>query len=122
MIHDSKGRAVAAFCVNVDADAIERLRRDFDAIYAGQASPADQPPADDGDLTLEELVNDIIEVALHPFRDSIDRMTKAERVAAVAAMQKRGMFLLRGSVDRVAKRMGTTKFTIYNYLEEIGAQ
>jgi predicted transcriptional regulator YheO len=41
-------------------------------------------------------------------------------VEAVATMHERGLFMLRGSAELVAKKLGTTKFSIYNYLEEIG--
>jgi predicted transcriptional regulator YheO len=37
-------------------------------------------------------------------------------------MHERGLFVIRGSVERVAARLGVTKFTIYNYLDEIGAK
>ena len=47
-------------------------------------------------------------------------MKKSEKMAVVARMHERGLFLLRGSVELVAKHLGATKFTIYNYLEEIG--
>jgi predicted transcriptional regulator YheO len=48
-------------------------------------------------------------------------MRKTHKIAAVSFMHQRGLSLLRGSVELVAESLGTTKFTIYNYLDEVGA-
>jgi len=38
---------------------------------------------------------------------------------AVDQMRQRGIFLIRSSVDMVAKGLGVSRFTIYNYLDEL---
>jgi predicted transcriptional regulator YheO len=40
----------------------------------------------------------------------------------VRALQSRGMFQLRDAVETVASSLLVTRFTIYNYLNEIGYQ
>ena len=54
---------------------------------------------------------------------SIDKktadMTREDKVAIVAYLEAKGAFLIRYSVERVAELLGMTKYTIYNYLDEI---
>jgi predicted transcriptional regulator YheO len=46
-------------------------------------------------------------------------MTREDKVAIVAYLETKGAFLIRYSVERVAELLGMTKYTIYNYLDEI---
>ena len=46
-------------------------------------------------------------------------MTREEKVGIVAYLETKGAFLIRYSVEHVAELLGMTKYTIYNYLDEI---
>ena len=45
-----------------------------------------------------------------------------DRLAIVRDLQAGGFFALRESVETAARALGVTRFTIYNYLNEIGAE
>ena len=47
------------------------------------------------------------------------QMRKSDRVALVAMLKEKGMFHMQRSVPYVAERLGVTKYTIYNYLNEL---
>lgn len=47
------------------------------------------------------------------------RMRKADRLALVALLKEKGVFHMQRSVPYVAERMGVSKYTIYNYLNEL---
>ena len=79
-------------------------------------------PAPRSEASIESLIEEIIISALEAAGVPVERMSKAEKKAAVAIMHERGLFVIRGSVERVAARLGVTKFTIYNYLDDIGAK
>lgn len=46
-------------------------------------------------------------------------MDRAEKQAAVRALDEQGAFLLRGAVDRVARAMGVSRVTLYSYLNAL---
>ncbi len=46
-------------------------------------------------------------------------MDRADKQAAVRRLDEQGAFLLRGAVEDVARRMGVSKVTLYNYLNAI---
>ena len=48
-------------------------------------------------------------------------MTFSEKVQLVQSLEFQGAFLFRGAVDFVAKSLGVSKFTVYNYLKEVRA-
>jgi predicted transcriptional regulator YheO len=120
VMFDAEGVPAAALCVNIDMGAIERIQRDIQ----GALIPTILPPlpALRSEANIEGLIEEIIASALDSAGVPVERMSKAEKMTAVAIMHERGLFVIRGSVERVAARLGVTKFTIYNYLEEIGAK
>ena len=42
-----------------------------------------------------------------------------DKVALIRFMDQKGLFLIKGTVEKVAKRMGISKVTVYSYLDEI---
>jgi len=120
VMFDADGAPAAALCVNVDIGAIERIQRDIQGALIPTVLPP--LPAPRAETNIEDLIEEIIASALDNAGVPVERMSKAEKKAAVSIMHERGLFVIRGSVERVAARLGVTKFTIYNYLDEIGAK
>ena len=120
VVFDREGRPAGALCVNVDSDRIVHLRQQLHEFMS--PAPHDERADDTGSSTIDGLIEEIVQDAIAASGATVARMSKAEKVAAVAAMNARGLFLIKGAVETVAQRLGTTKFTIYNYLDEIGAK
>lgn len=124
VFYDEEGAPHAALCLNRDLASAAKL---IDALQTHIFPRAPQPTADSEPegakqaLTMEELVSDIIEKALASASSvDVQRMTKQEKMQVVSHMHKRGLFLIRGSVERAAASLGITKFSIYNYMDELG--
>ena len=41
------------------------------------------------------------------------------RLNVIAFMDSKGLFLVKGAVDRVAEKLGISRVTVYSYLEEV---
>lgn len=67
------------------------------------------------DVLTEEIISD----AVRTFGKPIPMMSKEEKIHAVQVMLQRGLFMVRGGVERAATALHVTRFTIYNYLEEL---
>lgn len=46
-------------------------------------------------------------------------MPKDEKVYLMQSLEFHGAFFIRGAVEFVAKTLGVSKFTVYNYLKEV---
>ena len=66
---------------------------------------------------MELLMSEIIQNSL--LRSGQGRMNKQAKVEAVRVMQERGLFIVKGGVEKAATALGVTRFTIYNYLEQL---
>ena len=100
---------------------------DFHSIEAAQALLARMLPARHGAVEapkvdvpdMEALMLDIISGAVRRYGKPVAKMDKEEKTAAVEMMLERGLFMVRGGVERAATALGVTRFTVYNYLEDV---
>ncbi|KMN82715.1 hypothetical protein VK98_06665 [Chromobacterium sp. LK11] len=108
------GEPFAALCLNSDRSQLEAALACLQALV-GRAPPppraAPEPPA------MDEAMRDIIAQALDD--KPLARMKKADKKQAVAQMLEQGLFIVKGGVERAAEALGVSRYTIYNYLDEI---
>ena len=69
--------------------------------------------------SVDEVLETLIQNAISSVGKTPGDMTREEKVAIVAYLEMKGAFLIRYSVEHVAELLGMTKYTIYNYLDEI---
>jgi predicted transcriptional regulator YheO len=127
IVRDSAGTAVAALCINTDLSvwtALEKVARTMTGT-AG-AEQTGHPADDAGPAEAEHFVRDVDELAAQLIHEAVreqgipvDLMKKEHKIAVVRSLQARGMFMLRDAVEMIATSLHVTRFTIYNYLNEI---
>ena len=66
-----------------------------------------------------------IERAFAEAADAVGRpaplMARAQKVRVVHDLERRGIFLIKGAVDEVARLLGVSRYTVYNYRKEASA-
>lgn len=146
VIRDAAGRPAAALCINRDVTdwqiigsaARSILGENEAGLGSGGSGGVGQNErnaqdersgaaalgsADGGEV----FVHDVDELAAAVLRQAVAEqdvpvslMRKAHKVEAVRSLKRRGFFMLRDAVEMAAQALGVTRFTIYNYLNEIG--
>jgi predicted transcriptional regulator YheO len=122
IFRDSADVPVAALCVNADMRHWRVL-----ADLASSMVPSDLiSGVESSDNNGEEFLRDVDELASRLLAQAIANseipvrlMHKAHKIAVVQDLRDRGYFMLKESVERAAKALGVTRFTIYNYLNEL---
>jgi predicted transcriptional regulator YheO len=118
IFRDHEGQAYAALCVNADTSKLRHIQSILSDLLGEAREPV--AAADTASAPgVETLVQDIVDDAIRASGKPVSIMTKDDKMEAVDQMRKRGIFLIRSSVDMVAKGLGVSRFTIYNYLEEM---
>lgn len=118
VLRDGTGKAYAAFCVNADRTQLREIQSLVRTLIGTETLEA-QPAADAETANVDGLVNEIIESGIAATGKTVAAMSREDKVEAVGYMNGRGLFLIRSSVDRAAASLGVSRFTIYNYLEEL---
>ncbi len=113
IFRDAGGEPFAALCLNADMS-------NFEMAYAflGQflQPPAKAAPLQASPPEMDVLMREIIQDAVRRTGKPINLMNKREKTQAVQTMEQRGLFIVKGGVERVAAALGVSRYTIYNYL------
>lgn len=116
-----EGRPVVSLCINAELNEFLRVQAFIDSLTT--TSPAlgsqMQQPRETFPPSVDSLAEGILREALSVSGISVELMKKSHKVAVVRELNRRGYFTLRESVDLVADRLGVTRYTVYNYLNEI---
>jgi predicted transcriptional regulator YheO len=132
LIRDIDGNPAAALCIHTDLSswlAVDQLvSQMIRGSGAGDGTPGAAPaatPTTAGEVfprDVDELAAHLIHAAVADAGLPVSAMKKKHKLAVVAELQARGVFLLRDAVEMVAESLSVSKFTIYNYLNELAAE
>lgn len=115
-IRNQKGNVIGALCINFDISDLVMAEKSLKSVIMDQAAP-----------DLEEIfvndVNDLLNYLLQSCQKQIGKpvihMTKEDKIEALRYLDGKGTFLIKKSGDRVCEFLDISKFTLYNYLDEI---
>lgn len=72
-------------------------------------------------LSVSRIIDSVISDSARRFKASPDRFTADEKLLTMREMDKRGVFLVKGSVSEVAAKLKSSEATIYRYLHQINS-
>lgn len=125
-VKDPDGTAVCALCLNTDISTLDRakdalaeltkVRELSDVTNAVGVERIETFPRNIDDLAKSVLRETIAQSGVPP-----ELMHKRHKVAVVGELQRCGFFAIRDAVELAATALGISRYTIYNYLNEIEA-
>ena len=117
IFRDAAGEPFATLCLNADISGFQAahgwlaqmLKPVAQAMVPAAVVSAAAAPQ------MDTLMQEIIDAA----GGSAASMKREERIRAVGEMQRRGLFIVKGGVERAAAALKVSRFTIYNYMEQL---
>lgn len=103
-----------ALGINYDISVMSQMSRIMDGLLRTDATL--QTSLFGTGNSMEEVFESCSEMVKRPF----SQMQKADRLTLVSILKEKGFFQMQRSVPYAAERLGVTKYTIYNYLNELG--
>ncbi|EMX8467893.1 MULTISPECIES: helix-turn-helix transcriptional regulator [Serratia] len=111
--YSSNGIPLVAFCINVDVDAVFKLKRDL--VYLLHPNIEDEV----SHKPFDKLQDKSLDEVLSKFRPTGSESKMDFRMRVISEIHTLGFFKIKGSVNNVAKALGVTRFTVYNYLDKL---
>lgn len=102
-----------AICINYDITSFQVLQSlvaQFTDFY-----PAAGKPDSDSDISMDRA----IDAAIAATGKTAFFLNKEDRLQVLLTLQKQGMLNMQKSVPTIAKAMGVSRYSIYNYLNEL---
>ena len=117
-IKDDKEIVVGMLCINIDIDKYLQLKNHLDSILK-LPEEIFEKTTERFSVSAEGLASDSIETILEESGISPDRMSQEEKIDVVNKLDKNGVFLVKGSICKVASILNVSNATIYRYLSKI---
>lgn len=114
-LRDPDGCVFGALCVNVDVTPLLAFEHTLRALTRGNDNQTITEHFSDD---IHEIVNSMIEEATVEIGKPLALMSKEEKVAVVAILDRKGAFEVKKAVPYVASRLGVSRYTVYNYINE----
>ena len=119
-IRGEDGEVGAIFCINFDISALSMMEHSINELI----SPKDVTQKEPERITLNvsDLLDDLIQQSVELVGKPVALMTKEDKVKAIRFLNQNGALLITKSGPKICQALGISKFTLYNYLEEIHKQ
>lgn len=122
LIRDESNKIIGALCINFDLSAFTNMKKSIEELTRiTQLGPPPDKVIQVKNADVVDVLDHIAEAIIEEYRKPVVELTKEERLEIVRYLDEKGVFRIRGSVDRIAKMLGTSRYTIYNYLGSVRA-
>ncbi|QZY56166.1 helix-turn-helix transcriptional regulator [Crassaminicella profunda] len=116
LIRNANGEVIGALCVNYDLEAMKDMKKfldDFLHVEEEEQITNDVEPFEH----VMEIVDDLIDKIVGNV--NVDDLKRKDKISLIHFMEKKGIFLMKGAIEKVASKLNISKVTVYSYLDEI---
>ncbi|AJQ29339.1 helix-turn-helix transcriptional regulator [Pelosinus fermentans] len=115
LIRDSEDKVIGALCINYDLEKLNHIKNFLDEFMAAEQEQIETAvePFDN----VMEIVDDLIDKIIG--NTKIEHLKRKDKIELIYFMDKKGLFLIKGAIERVAEKLNISKVTVYSYLDEI---
>ena len=114
-LKDDTGKPVGALCLNYDISNLEAEKVYYESIVHPKTSPQQEYFPNN----ISELLNVLLDESISKNGKTVNQMNKEDKIRIIEDLDKKGVFLITKSSTKVCEVLSISKFTLYNYLEEI---
>lgn len=126
-IRSTQGKIIGLLCINVDVSDYYVLNTLADRLFSANIPKDDSkveetgiaPNSESFVINTQELIASISSTVLSRFSAPPERLTLEEKREVIRQLEGRGVFLLKGSVNEIARLLDVSEQTIYRYLKGI---
>lgn len=115
LLRDAKGEVIGALCVNYDLSPLNDMKILLDEFMDTQQEKIESTvePFDNVIEIVEDLINKMIG------NSPVTTLKRKDKIELIQFMDKKGVFLIKGAIEKVAEKLNISKVTVYSYLDAI---
>ncbi|SES74269.1 Predicted transcriptional regulator YheO, contains PAS and DNA-binding HTH domains [Natronincola peptidivorans] len=117
-IRDENDEIIGCICINNDISEFVVAQKSLEE-YLKTETKEEVSLGDVPNNNVNDVLINIVSETLENFGKPVSYMNKEEKVNIVKRLDEQGAFLIKGAIDYVAKILCVSRYTIYNYLDEI---
>lgn len=119
LLRDEDNKVIAAICINIDTNTTSQTLKEhnnFDSAMIGE-HPINTDIDSEKTDHIMKIVDDLIDRII--YNKNVSELKREEKLEMVRFMDNKGIFLIKGAIDKVSKKLGISKVTVYSYIDEI---
>ncbi len=120
-IRDQNNEIVGCLCINYDMEGYLMFKHIMDE-FCSLTDLAEQKEEETFVKDIDEILDNIISKAIKEVGKPVSLMQKEDNLRVVEIIDEKGGFMIKGAIDLLAQRLNVSRYTIYNYLEELKAK
>ncbi len=119
-VKDESGKCIGFLCINYDISEMTVIKNIInDLTNINEEVNFNEESTEGFGNTVNDVLSSIVNKTLESVGKPVAYITKEEKVNIVQMLDDKGVFLIKGAIDYVAKVLCVSRYTIYNYLDEI---
>lgn len=118
-IRNDKNEVIGSICINHDITELIQAERSLAALTHSEPKPDPEDQVKEYFAQdVNDLLNTLIRESVKFIGKSVANMTKEDKIEAISYLDRKGAFLIKKSMEKVARYYKISRYTIYNYLEK----
>ena len=113
-LRDEEGKAIGSICINYNITDFMMA-----ANVLNEFIKTDKKVEETFSGDINDVIETLLEEAMSNVGKPVPFMQKEDKMKVLKYLDEKGVFTVKRSMDRVAMFLDISKFTVYNYLEEI---
>jgi len=122
IFRNEKKAPIAAICINFDVTDILNFNAVIEDIFSISEETAQGGRVETFQSDIVVTLNQIADEIIRKAGKAIPSMGKEDKIEIVRQLEEQGLFQIKGAIKFVAGKLNISKFTIYNYLEQIRSE
>jgi len=118
-IKDNESKIIGCLCLNYNLTELITCYQILEKHIGNNNEKEDNISQEEFYLDVNEALDTIIKKVIKEYPTPELLMEKEDKLDIVGKLDGKGVFLVRGAVDQVASLLNVSRYTIYNYLEEV---
>ncbi|EMI4303375.1 PAS domain-containing protein [Vibrio vulnificus] len=119
-IRNAEKQIVGAMCINMMVEQFVNAKRFIDSLLSGYPTFSEENQIDEHlGVSIPEMVDIRIEKVLEAYPVPIEDLSKEDKITIVTELNNEGIFLLKGTVGKVAHSLNISEPTVYKYLQQL---
>lgn len=117
LIRDDKEAVIGAFCINFEVEHFRKISafiKDFFDEDETLEIDSNQPSEFNN---VQDIINNLIDNTIG--QADVSLLKKNDKIRLITFMYEKGIFLTKGSVEKVAEKLNIAPVTVYAYLDKI---
>lgn len=116
-IKDDEGEPIGAMCINLDISDLIFAQKTLESLTMVENSTEEYFAND-----VSELLDFMLSDSVNKIGKTVSQMNREDKKKALGYLDEKGAFLISKASVKACRFFDISKYTLYNYLEEIRAQ